>query len=153
MTHSEIDVESLSGLWVLLKQASLSHLAKETFDKIEGGLKPRNLSMKELMFCWMQLEASGIDSEQVWKLIEPKIQVIERKDWMNHQICGDFPQIDPRCFAFCCTPLKHCPYRRLALKKLGGSDSDYVQMKKNFGDEIESSFRKTKRGQKLNGNV
>jgi len=137
MTHTKIDVESLSGVWVLLKQTPLFHLAKEVFNKLEEGLKPKTLSIKELMFCWMQLEASGIDSEQVWKLIEPKIRVIERKDWMNHQICGDFPQIDPRCFAFCCTPLKPCPYRRLALKKMGRSDDDYVQLKKDCGSKIK----------------
>jgi len=72
--------------------------------------------------------------------VEPNIKFIERNDWIEHQICGDWPEVDIRCLAFCCYPVKDCPYRISVLKKLGLTDKDYIEMKRKIGERILSEF-------------
>lgn len=80
-------------------------------------------------------------AEQVFKEISKKINFVERDDWINHQICGDFPKIDIRCMAFCCSPAKNCPYRNSVLKKLGKGITDFIEYKERFGEKIKKDFK------------
>ena len=89
--------------------------------------------------CYWDIESLGMATSPIWKKIEPKIKLIERKDWIKHQICGDFPIIDLRCFVFCCSPSKKCPFRELALRKIGLTAKDYIKMKKFFANSIMSA--------------
>ena len=82
-------------------------------------------------------------AEALEKILLDKIKITKRGDWINHQICGDFPNIDPRCFVFCCSPDKDCPYRHLALKKVGLTDQDYIEMKKKMTEEVRRWISKS----------
>ena len=70
--------------------------------------------------------------------MENKIKLISREDWIKHQICGDFPEVDPKCLAFCCSPVKRCPYRDATLSKLGWDIIDYTTYKATLGSAVFS---------------
>lgn len=74
---------------------------------------------------------------EIFRKISKKIKFVKRKDWINHQICGDFPIVDIRCLVFCCSPAKNCVFRNTVLKKMGLTIKDYVRMKEGFAREIK----------------
>lgn len=74
---------------------------------------------------------------EIFRKISNKIKFVKRKDWINHQICADFPTVDIRCFVFCCSPAKNCIFRGAVLKKLGLTIKDYIRMKEGFAKGIK----------------
>lgn len=66
-----------------------------------------------------------------------EIKLIQREDWMNHQICGDMPNVDTRCLVFCCSPAKPCPLRNIVLRKMGLTVEYYAKMKEKSSKEFE----------------
>lgn len=68
------------------------------------------------------------------KRLKKHINLVEREDWTKHQICGDYPNVDLRCLAFCCTPEKKCPHRNSVLKKVGLTVEDYTNLKREFAE-------------------
>ena len=82
-------------------------------------------------------------ANQLFKKIEKKITFAEREDWINEQICSMFPNnIDVRCIAFCCSPRSACPYRAAVLRKLGWKMEDYINVKREFGEQIKKLITK-----------
>lgn len=63
-----------------------------------------------------------------------------KEDWANHQICGDYPIIDVRSFAFCCSAAKACPWRMAALRALGLDDEALTELKIEFGERIQDAM-------------
>jgi hypothetical protein len=76
-------------------------------------------------------------ANQLFEKVSEKIKFIKKDDWINHQICGDFPEVDIRCLVFCCSPAKNCPFRNSVLKKIGLTVMDYTKMKERFAEEIK----------------
>ncbi|MFC1700710.1 hypothetical protein ACFLZ0_01010 [Patescibacteria group bacterium] len=66
------------------------------------------------------------------------IKFIKKNDWLNHQICGDFPEVDVRCLVFCCSPLKPCPARNAILKEMGLTVEDYAKIKEKSGEDFNN---------------
>lgn len=66
-----------------------------------------------------------------------QIKFIKREDWLNHQICGDFPTVDSRCLIFCCSPRKPCPLRNITLRKMGLTVEDYAKIKEKIAANFE----------------
>lgn len=76
--------------------------------------------------------------QEIEKLLN-SIQFSKKEDWFNHQICGDFPNVDARCLTFCCSPAKQCLLRNLVLKKLNLSLEDYINKKQKSAEEFENN--------------
>lgn len=77
-------------------------------------------------------------ANQLFKKLEKKITFADREDWVNEQICSMFPNdIDVRCLAFCCSPLSACPYRAAVLRKIGWKMEGYINVKREFGEQIK----------------
>jgi len=87
-----------------------------------------------LMNIWahaIQIKNEKI-AEIALKELLNEIELIEKEDWINHQICGDFPKVDVRCLIYCCAPAKPCLYRNAVLKKFGRTSEDYAELKKDL---------------------
>ncbi len=73
-----------------------------------------------------------------------KITVKKVDGWMNKSFCseiGNSNAIDPRMIVFCCPVSKNCPFRALALKKLGIKPKYYPEIKKKMAAiKITSNF-------------
>jgi len=93
--------------------------------------------------AYMILSQIGMkkQAEEVFKELVKKIEFVDMEDWINHQICGDFPKVDIRCMAFCCSPAKNCPFRNSVLKKLGKTIKDFIEYKSRFGERIKRDFK------------
>jgi predicted metal-binding transcription factor (methanogenesis marker protein 9) len=96
------------------------------------------MPIEKKLIAWKALENINEKdiANQLFKKISKEIKFIERKDWTNHQICGDFPNVDLRCLVFCCPPSKDCPFRNSVLKKLNKSVKDYKIFKEKLAKEI-----------------
>jgi hypothetical protein len=106
--------------------------------ELENG-KMSNISVTELVKIYHVLrQVVGLAdvAKQVEEELISKVERVERYDWLNHQICGDFPQIDLRCLVFCCSPAKNCPYRNIALKGIGLNAGDYIEIKKRLAKDM-----------------
>jgi predicted metal-binding transcription factor (methanogenesis marker protein 9) len=93
---------------------------------------------KQKLAIWKVLENAGEQdlADQLFNKISKEIKFIEKADWYNQEICGDYPNIDLRCLVFCCPPSKDCPFRNSVLKKLNKSVNDYKILKKELAKEI-----------------
>ena len=85
-------------------------------------------------------------ANQLFKKIEKKLEFVSLPDWENHQICETFPKIDIRTMVYCCAPTNPCPYRAAVLRKLGLSLDDYIGIKKELAEELESFITEVKNG-------
>lgn len=74
---------------------------------------------------------------QLFEKVSKKIKFIKRDNWIEHQICGDFPKVDTRCLVFCCSPSKLCTFRNTILEKMGLTVDDYIKMKEKFAEQIK----------------
>jgi len=95
--------------------------------------------IEKLLSICGDLEEIG-EKEMASKLFEKickKIKFIKKDDWIEHQICGDFPKIDTRCLVFCCSPSKPCIFRNTILKMIGLSIDDYTKIKEKFAINFE----------------
>jgi hypothetical protein len=95
--------------------------------------------IEKLLSICGDLEEAG-EKEMAYQLFEKvckKIKFIKRDDWIERQICGDFPKVDSRCLVFCCSPFKLCVYRNTILEKMGLSVDDYTRMKEKFAINFE----------------
>jgi hypothetical protein len=69
-------------------------------------------------------------------MIRKKIAIVRYDDWTKRHICWDFPAVDRRCLAFCCSPKKKCQQRDAVLKKIGITKKKYEAWKKRFGETL-----------------
>ena len=76
-------------------------------------------------------------AHQLFEKISKMIKFIKRDDWTDHQICGDFPEVDTRCLVFCCSPSKPCIFRNTILKKMDLTVDDYTRSKEEFATNFE----------------
>ncbi len=85
----------------------------------------------------------SFEGRLLWGILEERMELIKHgDDWYDHQICGDFPQVDVRCFAFCCSPGKDCPYRKAALRFVGLSATQYTGVKAQCAIDFITAARK-----------
>jgi DNA modification methylase len=97
----------------------------------------KDAKLMEIIETLSELGENRIANE-LFKKVEKKITFAEREDWINEQICSMFPNnIDVRCIAFCCSPRSACPYRAAVLRKLGWKMEDYINVKREFGEQIK----------------
>jgi len=103
----------------------------------------REQRIKALLNSFVALSNTGEEelAQQIEQKLLKEIRFVEKKDWMNHMMCGDYPVIDIRCLAFCCCVSKTCVYRHLILKKLGLTEEDYKQMKEEMA-KVGTMFTK-----------
>ncbi len=96
------------------------------------------LEFEGLLNAYIDLFNSGSKelAKQVHKELINKITLIPMRDWINRQVCGSLPLLDPKCLIFCCSPTKNCPSRMLALSKLGLTTEDYTMIKKALGEKM-----------------
>lgn len=99
----------------------------------------REQRVKALLNSFIALSNTGEEelAQQTEQKLLKGIRFVERKDWTNHMMCGDFESgIDIRCIAFCCCVSKTCVYRHLVLKKLGKTEEDYKQLKERLAEYV-----------------
>lgn len=99
--------------------------------------------IEKLLSICGELEEAG-EKEMAYQLFEKickKIKFIKRDDWVEHQICGDFPKVDIRCMVFCCSPSKPCIFRNTILEKKGLSVDDYTKIKEGFAEQIQKVIK------------
>jgi len=77
---------------------------------------------------------------QLFEKVSKKIKFIKRDDWIEHQICGDFPKVDIRCLVFCCSPSKPCVFRNTILEKMGLTVDDCIETKEEFAQILRSDY-------------
>ena len=101
-------------------------------------MKKESNSFECLINAYANLLDSGSEElvKRVHKELINKITLIPMRDWVNRQVCGSLPLLDPRCLIFCCSPKKNCPFRKLALNKLGLTTKDYTVIKKALGEKM-----------------
>ena len=93
-----------------------------------------NIEINSLINIWahaMQIKNKEIAEIALEELLN-EIELIEKKDWVDHQICGDFPKVDTRCLIYCCISAKSCPYRNAVLYKMGKTSEEYAELKKSL---------------------
>jgi len=88
-----------------------------------------------MTFLKLEIDTDGL-ADDARDLLFKHIKVTAVDDWVKHQICGDLPVLDPRCLIFCCSPSKNCPYRMIALAKLGLNTKKYTEIKKRLAAEF-----------------
>jgi len=97
-----------------------------------------NIEINSLINIWVH--AIQINNEKIAEIalgeLLNKIELVEKEDWINHQICGDYPKVDARCLVFCCSPKKNCPYRNTVLTKLGMDVNGYIKFKRKMAEGL-----------------
>jgi len=140
MAEEENKVDSLMNIWahaIQIKNNEIAEIALEELDKIEiGEIKDKPGSLLTIWTRAMQIKNEKIAEIALTNLLN-EIELFEKEDWINHQICGDYPKVDARCLVFCCSPKKKCPYRNTVLMKLGLDVNGYIEFKQKMADAIE----------------
>jgi len=125
--------DALMNIWahaIQIKNKEMAEIALEELNKIEiGEIKDKSGSLLTIRARAMEINNEKIADISLKELLN-EIELIEREDWINHQICGDFPKVDVRCLIWCCTSAKPCPYRNAVLSKMGKTSEDYAELKK-----------------------
>jgi len=133
MAEEENKVDSLMNIWAhatQIKNKEIAEIALEELNKIE--IVEKEDKTDSLINIWAR--AIQINNEKIAEIalkdLLNEIELIEKEDWINHQICGDFPKVDVRCLIYCCAPAKPCVYRNAVLKKFGKTSEEYAKLKK-----------------------
>ena len=133
-------IEELIGEYLDLKRLT-GKTEEGTKEAITKELaKKESVPINELIKVYHILNHVGLSdvANQVEETLVGKVEKTERDDWINHQICGDFPKIDFRCLVFCCSPKKDCPFRKIALRSVGLNDEDYIKIKQELAEHMLS---------------
>jgi len=108
----------------------------------------REQRIKALLNSFVALSNTGEEelAQQIEQKLLKEVRFVEKKDWMNHTFCSDFPIVDKKSVVFCCPPSKKCIYRYLVLKKLGLNHGDYKKLKTELAKTLIKNLKKNLAG-------